>query len=553
MERLRLKMLPIVVVLVAAFLSASSWIQAQSDPSKQDKTRKAQEEEAVDYYSKWLNEDVVYIITPEERQIFQTLTTPEEKERFIEQFWLRRDPDRTTKVNEYKEEHYRRIAYANDNFTSGIEGWRSDRGRVYIIHGPADEVKTFTAGHHLNREMSEGGGDTRTYPYEVWRYRHIEGLGDDVELEFVDKTFSGSFQLAVTPWDKEMLLNVPGAGMTIGEMYGAVTRADHPYNNWGVQAQEQYPELAPRSANRPFERMEKYFKIQRPQAIKYQDLKEVVNVNLSYDELPFQAREDYIRLNESQTVVPVTLEWRNKDLTFSSIPETNSYKAKIAVYGIVTSLSNEIITEFDDDVVSTYSADQQNMVTQGNSMYQKVLSLEAGNRYKLTLVTKDLNANRTGVKDLGLILPKFEEKGLTLSPVILSNFVRRLDGPDLQKDDLMFVLGDLWIRPSVDREFQQGQDMGIYLQAYNAALDSQTMKPSLEVTYHLEGANDVQLSLDDRAGKAVDYFSAQRVVLLKVLRLSELPPGKYSLVVDVLDRITGSKATVREHFSITKS
>ena len=79
------------------------------------------------------------------------------------------------------------------------------------------------------------------------------------------------------------------------------------------------------------------------------------------------------------------------------------------------------------------------------------------------------------------------------------------------------------------------------------------MRPDLEVTYHLEGADDVALNLDDRSGKAVDYFSAQRVVLLKILRLSELPPGKYSLVVDVLDRITGSKATARERFSIKDS
>ncbi len=552
MERLKLKLLAFAIssTFIVSFFPVTTF--AQSDSSRRDSGKLAQEE-AVDYYGKWLNEDVVYIITPEERKVFEGLTTPEEKERFIEQFWLRRDPDRTTKVNEFKEEHYRRIAYANENFTSGIEGWRSDRGRIYIIQGPADEVKSFTAGHHLNRDYSEGGGSTRTYPYEVWRYRHIDGLGDDVELEFVDKTFSGSFQLAVTPWDKDLLLNTPGSGLTIAEMYGSATRADHPFHNWSVQHQDEYPGLAPRSGNRPFERMERYFKSQRPQQIKYDDLKEVVQVSLNYDELPFQVREDYIRLNEAQTVVPITLEWRNKDLTFSPVPETNSSQAKIAVYGIVTGLSNEVITEFDDDVVSSYGPEQKNLITQGSSMYQKVLSLEAGNRYKLTLVTKDLNANRTGVKDLGLILPKFDRQGLTLSPVILSNFVRRLEGPDLEKDNLMFVLGDLWIRPSVDREFQQGQDMGIYVQAYNAALDSQTMQPNLEITYHLEGADDVELNLDDRSGKAVDYFSAQRVVLLKILRLSELPPGKYSLVVDVLDRITGAKASVRERFSITKS
>src|SRR5215831_16987697 len=79
-------------------------------------------------YRKWLNEDVAYIITDEERAAFKRLQTDEEREQFIEQFWLRRDPTPDTVENEFKEEHYRRIAYANERYASGIPGWKTDRG-----------------------------------------------------------------------------------------------------------------------------------------------------------------------------------------------------------------------------------------------------------------------------------------------------------------------------------------------------------------------------------------------------------------------------------------
>ena len=144
------------------------------------------QEEYQDYYKKWLQEDVVYIITDEEIEVFDKLTTADEKEEFIEHFWHRRDPDLRTPSNEYKEEHYRRIAYANERFPSGLPGWKTDRGRTYIIHGPPTQVTSRAGGGFYARPMHEGGGETSTYPFEVWRYGYIEGIGEEVELEFVD-------------------------------------------------------------------------------------------------------------------------------------------------------------------------------------------------------------------------------------------------------------------------------------------------------------------------------------------------------------------------------
>src|ERR1043166_6292214 len=137
-----------------------------------EKERKKREEklrkELLTPYRKWMNEDVTYIITDEERAAFKRLQTDEEREQFIEQFWLRRDPTPDSIENEYKEEHYRRIAYANERFASGIPGWKTDRGRIYITFGPPDEIESHPSGGTYERPPEEGGGTTSTFPLDTW-------------------------------------------------------------------------------------------------------------------------------------------------------------------------------------------------------------------------------------------------------------------------------------------------------------------------------------------------------------------------------------------------
>src|SRR5215472_8421237 len=163
-----------------------------------EKERKRKEEklrkELETPYRKWLNEDVAYIISDEERAAFKKLSTDDERETFIENFWLRRDPTPDTEENEFKEEHYRRIAYANERFASGIPGWKTDRGRIYIVYGPPDEKDEHPSGGTYDRPFEEGGGTTSTFPFEKWRYRYIEGMGNNVTLEFVDKSLTGEYR-----------------------------------------------------------------------------------------------------------------------------------------------------------------------------------------------------------------------------------------------------------------------------------------------------------------------------------------------------------------------
>src|SRR5882672_1870461 len=152
-------------------------------PDKAKNLKKLQKELDTPY-KKWLQEEVPYIISDEERAAFLQLQTNEEREQFIEAFWQRRDPTPDTVENEFKEEHYRRIAYANKHFASGIPGWKTDRGRIYIIWGAPDEIESHPTGGNYDRPTEEGGGSTTTYPWESWRYRYLEGIQENVELEF---------------------------------------------------------------------------------------------------------------------------------------------------------------------------------------------------------------------------------------------------------------------------------------------------------------------------------------------------------------------------------
>jgi len=155
----------------------------EADPLKRppsEKQKKQQKRnlnvELSKVYKKWLNEDVVWIITDEERAAFKQLSNDEERDNFIEAFWQRRDPTPDTEENEYKEEHYRRIAYANEHYAAGIPGWKTDRGRIYIMYGPPDENDSHPSGGTYERPINEGGGETSTFPFEDWRYRYIEGI-----------------------------------------------------------------------------------------------------------------------------------------------------------------------------------------------------------------------------------------------------------------------------------------------------------------------------------------------------------------------------------------
>jgi len=501
------------------------------------------QEEARDYYRKWLDEDVRYIISDAEKEIFLKLTTDEERESFIEQFWRRRDPDLKTAENEFKEEHYRRIAYANEHFTSGKAGWRTDRGKIYIIHGPPDEISESMGGAYT-RPMYEGGGDTATYPFQVWRYREIEGVGSDIELEFVDSTLTGDYKLTLSQWEKDAFQNVPGIGLTMAESKGVATKRDRVVMDGGGTY---YPMMALRERDLPFRRLERYEGVTRPKKVKYQDLKDIVEVDISYQTLPFRIHQGTFRLNERSCIIPITLEFANKDLTFK-LDESGTNRAKIVIYGLVRNMGKEIVKEFEDDVTVGFKPELFERGLLGTSMYQKILVLEAGRRVKLDLVVKDENSGNVGVVTRALLPPDYGTESLQTSTLLLSDTIQKLDV--LPEGEEMFVLGDIKIRPKLDHVFPTNRLMGLYLQVYNAGIDQSTLEPSIQVKYRLSYRGKTIFEIVDDQGESIQFFSGSRVVLTKFFSPNQLGPGKYHMMVEIRDKIKNEMAMVGSDFEI---
>jgi GWxTD domain-containing protein len=535
------------------FLSAVLLLPLASRPlllDGQTKDQKAaRRQESDERYKKWLKEDVIYIITDEEKAVFQKLTTDEERDAFVEQFWQRRNPDPKSSTNEFKEEHYRRIAYANEHFTSGDPGWMTDRGRIYIIHGKPDSVESRPDGGAYVRPIEEGGGNTSVYPYEKWRYRHIEGLGSNIELEFVDKTNTGKYELATSPYDKDSLLAI-GLGPTLAEQSQLATRADHPALTPAAGgAQYGGASYFTRRTDTPFARYELAAKVQAPPVIKYPELKELVSVNVKYKMLPFEFRRDYLRLNDDQILVPITVQVRNSDLAFKS--ESGSEVARVGVYGVVTSLTGRIVHEFEDDFVVSLRKEDLEKALQKFAAYQKVISLNQGARYKLDLVLKDLGSGNIGVIQQALIPPPYDRRTLSTSTLILSNFIQPLK--TIPTGDEMFVLGDVKVLPKLDKHFTLQMPLGVYLQVYNAALDPTTDAPSLTVQYKLYKDGKMLAVATDENGESTQFFSGRRVVLVKELKLDGLSTGDYQILVEVVDRLSSGKVQVTGDFSVTET
>jgi len=531
MFRSRLWVFFLIAGATCLFLGRSYVTLAQEDQGK------LRSEEAQKYFEKWLDEDVVYIITREEKETFQKLTTDEEREQFIEQFWFRRDPDLSTAANEFKEEHYRRIAYVNERYESGEPGWKTDRGRIYIIHGPPDQIEPHPTGGPYERPLWEGGGTTVTFPYEVWRYHHIDGVGDDVLIEFVDPSYSGEYRIARSPDDKDAFFNVPTLGLTMDEAEGFVSRADRNTPEDSRYYLRRY---------NPFECYRQYVMVQRPPEIRYKDLQQAIQVNLSYDELPVRVQFDQFRLGEGKMIVPLTFEIENKDLTM--VDREGRMTADVEIYGQISSLSGQIVNEFEDDLVVSADPGNVDFRPGARSVYQKTIVLETRSRYKANLVFKDVNGNKMSVVRKAIVPDRVDGPKLAVSSVILSDAVRAL--PEAPKSDEMFVLGDLWIRPNLARRFQVQDPMAIYLQVYNAAFDQASGNPKLAVRWELFRGDQSLGVIEEKSNESVYYASEARIIVLRSFPISDLGPGKYTVRVLIQDQIAETELQLSQDFQV---
>jgi GWxTD domain-containing protein len=496
-------------------------------------------------YRKWLDEDVVYIITPEERKAFLQLSTNEEREQFIEQFWQRRNPDPESPDNSFKEEHYRRIAYADEHFASGIPGWKTDRGRIYIIWGPPDSIESHPSGGAYERPQEEGGGETSTYPFEIWNYRYLEGIGQNIDVEFVDTTMSGEYHLTSDPCEKDALAKVPTAGLTMSESMGMSNKASRFTNTDGTTCGAA---IAGRPASwNEFDRLDQYAKIQAPPPLKFKDLEPLVTSRVLRNQLSFAYRTDYLRITSDTVLVPITVQIPNRQLTFQSKDGVNS--ATMEVFGRVSTITGRIVQTFEDTINRDFPDSLLRLSLQGQSVYQKAVPLRPG-LYRLDLVIKDVHSGNVGTTYTSIRVPRYDEDKLTSSTMILADEIERVASKQYGLGQ--FVIGDTKVRPRLDQTFNQQERMGVYLQVYNLGVDEKTHKSNVGFEYvvtQVNGKDSKVLLRKSETGAQIGQ-TGQQVTLEKIVSLAPFDPGRYKITVQVTDNINKQTISPSAEFTV---
>ncbi|HEV2299272.1 MAG TPA: GWxTD domain-containing protein [Candidatus Acidoferrales bacterium] len=517
--------------------------QAKSELDAKQKKKKERDlkKELGPEYRAWLAGPVSYIITDEERSAFLHLETNEERENFIETFWERRNPDQSSADNSYKEEYYRRVAYTNEHFSSGFPGWKTDRGRIYLMWGPPDDKDSHPAGGPYNRTPEEGGGDTTAYPFEDWTYRYLPGIGENVELEFVDPSGTGEYHLTTDPSEKDALLLVPGAGLTDLEANGDASKLDRFKNTDGTHM----PKSDLRTSKMDeFNRIDLYAKAFTPPPVKYKDLEAVVESRLTPNQIHFQYMYDLLRITEETDLVPITIQIPNHEMSFQDKDGVET--ANMNLFARITGVSGRVVQTFEDNISKEFPDTLFQQSLKSSSIYQKAVPLRPG-LYRIDIVLKDVNSGNLGVVNDRLQVKRFDDQQLAASSLILADEIQRVSSRDIGMGQ--FVLGDLKVRPKIDSTFGEGAKMGIFLQVYNLTVDPKTHSADADIYYQvLDDFNKPVLKFSENSRQYNQH--GEEIWIEKALDLKSLAPGHYKLQVQITDNLAKKTIAPEANFTV---
>jgi len=505
-------------------------------------------------YKTWLDQDVRWIITDEEAKTFKSLSNDEERDSFIEQFWLRRNPDPESPENEFRDEHYARIAYANEHFAAGKPGWMTDRGHIYISFGKPDNIDSHPSGGNYQRPIEEGGGETSTFPFEIWHYRYLPSVGDNIDIEFVDSCMCGDYHATIDRSEKDALKYVPGAGQTEYEQEGRSTKADR-FKGGGLEQLGDGP-MAAGQQSKQFDRLDTFAKIFAPPPVKFADLDEFLSKAKVLNGPPFlfDVRTDYVKLTNDTFMVPLTLQIRNSDVTYVTKDEYSV--GTVNIRGRVSNITNHIVQTFEDTVTVTSPADLLEQKKNNVSIYWKALPLPPG-RYKVEIAIKDANnPDHVGVWRRSVDVPKFDEDRLSSSSLILADTMERVPSKSIGTGN--FVIGNTRLTPRVPATisapvtFHRNQNLNFWMQVYNLGISDSTKKNDATIEYQVvDTATKAQvLSLEETAAKLNP--NADQLTLEKTMPLAMLQPGSYQVTIKVNDGVLKQNISVSAPFTVVQ-
>jgi GWxTD domain-containing protein len=500
-------------------------------------------QELSETYKKWLNDEVPYIITDQEKKAFLSLSNDEERDSFIETFWQRRNPNPDSPENEYREEYYRRIAYANEHFAAGKPGWKTDRGHIYIAFGAPDDIDSHPSGGLYERPIDEGGGETATFPFETWHYRYLEGIGENVEIEFVDTCQCGDYHFTIDRSEKDALLHVPGAGLTNYEEMNHKDKTDR-FQGGGIESLGAGP-MSQNQQGKEFDRIEMAAKLFAPPPVKFKDLESDLDAFNSTHKLmpgpvfPFDVRTDFVKVTDNTDLVPITLQIRNRDITF--VTKDGVSKGVVNILGKVTTIMHKTVQTFEDTVEINQPSELLEKTLDRRSVYWKSLPLQPG-LYRLDIAIKDVNnPDHIGIYGRALNVPFFDDEKLGTSSLILADEMHTVSSHDIGEGN--FIISNTFIRPRVSASaampvsFTRNQDLNFWLQVYNLGINDSTKSNSATVTYQITDSSGAVLLEKELESKDLGEHSDELTVARSV-PIAGLVPGHYKVTVKINDAIS---------------
>ena len=508
-------------------------------------------------FKTWLDQDVRWIITPTEEQAFKHLTNDEEREQFIENFWQRRNPSPDSPDNEYRDEIYARIAYANEHFPAGKPGWMTDRGHVYIAYGKPDEIDAHPSGGSYDRPMDEGGGNTVTFPFEIWHYRYIEGIGDNIDLEFVDTCQCGDYHFTIDRSEKDALLHVPNAGLTQAEENGEAKKEDR-FQGGGLERLGLAPGQQQQSQNKQFDRIDLAAKIMSPPPVKYQDMDEFMASSkiLTGPPFLFDVRTDYVKVTNDTVIVPITIQVKNSDITFET--KDGVSVGKVDIEGRISNMTHKVVPGgwFGDPVEVSTPSELLPARQKASSVYWKALPLKPG-LYKIDIVIKDVNnPDHVGRWTRSINVPKFDDDTLGHSSLILADQMERVPSKEIGGGN--FVIGNTRIRPRVAANgpvaapvsFSRAQNLNFWMQVYNLGIDEKSKQNNATINYQILDLGTNKLVLNAQELASALGPNADQLTLEKSLPLASLQPGQYQVKIKVNDGVTKQETEESAKFTV---
>jgi hypothetical protein len=417
----------------------------------------------------------------------------------------------------------------------------TDRGRIYITWGKPDSVEAHPSGGSYDRPSYEGGGSTTTYPFETWFYRHLDNVGDGLEIEFVDPTGTGEYRIARDANEKDALAMVPGAGLTTAEQLGLSDKGDR------ITGQNQGGANYQREQDSPFRRLEIQAALQRPPVVKYGDLSDLAGGNsgvIDNNPLVFQLNVAFFRQSDDRVITAFTVQAENKELTFKD--EGGLQTARMNIFGRIMAVSGKRSGIFEDSVTANSTTDELKDQKDKKSVYQKAIALGPGT-YKVDVVVRDVVTGNKGIQSIGFTVPKYDEKKLDTSSLIMALKLRTTTERDIGG---MFVIGGAKVIPNLSGIYKKGQEVGIYMQVYNAGIDQTTLRPAVDVQYVLTKDGKEVLNQPENWEGLSD--SGQRLTLARLLPTDVMPLGNYELKIKIKDRVSGQLLEKSSKFSITQ-